>query len=271
MAITTRRMSSPARFAARRGCNSTRWYIRRCVAGWATSCMRSPCRPAHPRTESDPPQRQLSGIEDQEDGRYGSTAHPPEYFRHPRRAVHEGVAGVSAMRLLGRRGADPEPSRGQVQRRRRAVRPGDPPRDQGILELADDPAALRQGGVRRRLRHHSRNVRNRRIAAALRTERRAHPRLGPRHSRLTRGDMAAKAQRIIDVVHRLQAAARAANANGPITENAAENRLVDVDALYLASVHLERMTGDQTGFIDDTLISHRQLGCHAPNERAKKR
>ena len=31
-------------------------------------------------------------------------------------------------------------------------------RHRGILELADHPAALRQGRVRRRLRHHSRDV-----------------------------------------------------------------------------------------------------------------
>ena len=34
-----------------------------------------------------------------------------------------------------------------------------PPGHQGILELADHPAALREGRVRRRLRHHQRDVR----------------------------------------------------------------------------------------------------------------
>ncbi len=48
---------------------------------------------------------------------------------------------------------------------------------QGILELADDPAALRQGRVRRRLRHHPRDVRDRRIAAGLRGKGRPGPRL----------------------------------------------------------------------------------------------
>src|ERR1700751_568103 len=45
-------MSFPAHFAARRGCSNTRWYIRRCVAGWATSFTRLLWRPAHPRTET---------------------------------------------------------------------------------------------------------------------------------------------------------------------------------------------------------------------------
>ena len=36
---------------------------------------------------------------------------------------HEGHAGLPAMRLLGRGGADPQPSRGQVQRHRRPGRP----------------------------------------------------------------------------------------------------------------------------------------------------
>ena len=46
-------------------------------------------------------------------------------------------------------------------------RPGrrrDPPGHQGIRELADDPAALRQRRVRRRLRHRARDVRDRRAA-----------------------------------------------------------------------------------------------------------
>ena len=37
-------------------------------------------------------------------------------------------------------------------------------RHQGILELADDPPALREGRIRRRLRHHQGNVRERRTA-----------------------------------------------------------------------------------------------------------
>ncbi len=43
-------------------------------------------------------------------------------------------------------------------------------RDQGIFQLADDPAALRQGRVRRRLRHHPRDVPGRRAAELPRRE-----------------------------------------------------------------------------------------------------
>ena len=37
-------------------------------------------------------------------------------------------------------------------------RPGDPRRHQGVLAMADDPATLRQGRVRRRLRHRAGDV-----------------------------------------------------------------------------------------------------------------
>src|SRR5438067_1536386 len=50
-AIITRRMSFPAHSVAKPGSNSIRWCIRRSAAGWATSCTRSPCRPAPPRID----------------------------------------------------------------------------------------------------------------------------------------------------------------------------------------------------------------------------
>ena len=56
------------------------------------------------------------------------------------------------------------------QGRQRARGPGAAPGHQGLLELADDPAALRQGRVRRRLRHHPRDVPGRRAAAASRRQ-----------------------------------------------------------------------------------------------------
>src|SRR5882762_6740678 len=71
------------------------------------------------------------------------------------------------MRLLRRGRSDPHRAWRQVQRHRRADRSGDPPGHQGLFELADHPAALRQGRVRRRLRHHPRDVPGRRIAAAV--------------------------------------------------------------------------------------------------------
>jgi hypothetical protein len=44
-----------------------------------------------------------------------------------------------------------------------------------LLELADHPPALRQGRVRRRLRHRARDGRDRRAGAALHRERRRQP------------------------------------------------------------------------------------------------
>jgi hypothetical protein len=75
---------------------------------------------------------------------------------HPVVLFMKGTPPDAAVRLLGacRAGAQ------RVRRRRvplgeRARRPRDPPGHQGIRQLADDPAALRQRRVRWRLRHHA--------------------------------------------------------------------------------------------------------------------
>src|SRR5260370_14900292 len=83
-----------------------------------------------------------------------------------RRAVHEGYAGVSAVRFLRRGGAETRPRRRRLQgpERPRIRRPAQ--RHQDLFQLADHSAALRQGRVRRRLRHHPRDVPGRRVAAA---------------------------------------------------------------------------------------------------------
>ena len=78
-----------------------------------------------------------------------------------RGAVHEGHAHVPAMRLLRRRGSGAVADGREVQGRQRPGRHGNPRRHQGLHQLADDPAALRQRRIRRRLRHHPRNVRKR--------------------------------------------------------------------------------------------------------------
>src|SRR5690349_17472010 len=52
MATTTPRTWCPAPSAVKAGCSSTSLCIRRCRAGWATNCTRSPCRRARPRTET---------------------------------------------------------------------------------------------------------------------------------------------------------------------------------------------------------------------------
>src|SRR5215213_4949960 len=83
-----------------------------------------------------------------------------------RRAVHEGDAAVSAVRFFRPGGANPRPRRGRLQGPERAGIRRPAQRHQDLFKLADDSAALRQGRVRRRLRHHPRDVSGRRAAAA---------------------------------------------------------------------------------------------------------
>src|SRR5579859_904351 len=45
-ATTTKRPSSPSRFAASRACSSTRWFTAPCRAKWAASCTRWRWKPA---------------------------------------------------------------------------------------------------------------------------------------------------------------------------------------------------------------------------------
>src|SRR5207237_4499714 len=87
-------------------------------------------------------------------------------------------------------------------------------------------------------------------------------------SRRARGDMAAKGQRVADVADRLQAAAGAADNNCAIAKDAAEQRLVDIDALDLVAVHLDGMAGDQAGFVDDAMAGYRQFGRRPPDKCA---
>src|SRR5215469_14565815 len=271
MAIITPPTSSRAPSAAKPGSSSIRWYIRRCAAGWATNCTRSRCRPARPRSETPI-------VEDRKNGRLGSTAHFPKHHRPSGRALHEGNAGVSAMRFLGRSRADPEPPRGQVQRHRCPRRSRDPAGHKGILQLADNSAALCEGRVRRRLRYHPRDVRDRRTAAVLRAERRRRPRLSsPPPGRSVRpegsagGDVGAEGQRVADIADRLEGTADATYRDCPITEDAAEQRLVDGYALDPRAVHFEGVTREETGFVNDALIGHRQLGRRPPDKSAHRR
>ncbi|ABM34214.1 hypothetical protein Aave_3666 [Paracidovorax citrulli AAC00-1] len=94
---------------------------------------------------------------------------PRQVQRHP--AVHEGQRQLPDVRLLGPRHPDPQGLRRGPQGRghgERAGRPGDPPGHQGIQQLAHHPAAVREGRIHRRLRHHDGDVRIRRTAAGAR-------------------------------------------------------------------------------------------------------
>ncbi|CAA9274161.1 MAG: hypothetical protein AVDCRST_MAG04-3320, partial [uncultured Acetobacteraceae bacterium] len=94
----------------------------------------------------------------------------------PRRALHEGNAGLPPVRLLRPGGAGPVPPRRALQRRERPGGHGNPGRHQGLRQLADHPAALRQRRVRGRLRHRHGDVPGRRAADHAQGE--GHPRLG---------------------------------------------------------------------------------------------
>ena len=73
----------------------------------------------------------------------------------------KGTKAMPAVRVLRPGRPDPRPPRRRLQGRQRARGHGHPRGHQGLLQLADDPAALRQGRVRRRLRHRARDVRRR--------------------------------------------------------------------------------------------------------------
>src|SRR5580700_1676123 len=126
------------------------------TAGWSATSLTSPCIfSARTITPTIPKRRST-------DERSSKRAHRARDQRARCRAVHEGYASVPAMRFFQRRGPGAEPFGGQIQGRRRARRPGAAPRDQSVLRLADSPAALCQRRICRRLRHRSRDVRDRR-------------------------------------------------------------------------------------------------------------
>ena len=112
----------------------------------------------------------------------------------PRRAVHEGRTARAAMRLLGQGGRRAGRARRRLRPRRRAGRPGDPRRHQGIRRVADDPAALHRRRAGRRQRHH------RADGQLRRTAHRARPaRAGP-HARRASPSPPAAAQMLRDAV-----------------------------------------------------------------------
>ena len=83
--------------------------------------------------------------------------------------------------------------------------------------------------------------------------------------------MAAKGQRIADIANRLEAAPGAAHDDRAIAEDAAEERLVDVHALDLVAVHLNRMPREQAGLVDHAVVGYRHFGRGASDKRAQRR
>ena len=88
------------------------------AAAWATSFTPWRCRPRAPAGLSRYRERNRMTCHQ----RHRHRPHQAGHRREPRRALHEGHAGLSAMRLLRRRGADPDAARREVQRHRRAGR-----------------------------------------------------------------------------------------------------------------------------------------------------
>src|SRR5262249_15481617 len=86
----------------------------------------------------------------------------------------------------------------------------------------------------------------------------------------TRGNVAAKGQRIANIADRLEAAARAARADRAIAKGAAKQRLVDIHTLDFVAVHLNRVPGQQAGFVDDAVVGYRELSRRAPDETTQR-
>ncbi len=108
-----------------------------------------------------------------------------------RRALHEGRPKSAPMRLLGDRRRHSRRDAARVPDGRRAVGAAHPRGHQGLLVVADDSAAIREGRVPRRLRHRAGDVR---LGRALRGPGRRARRVDPPAHR-AHADRAARARR----------------------------------------------------------------------------
>src|SRR5690348_2575068 len=75
--------------------------------------------------------------------------------------------------------------------------------------------------------------------------------------------MIAEGDRRIHVGERLDTDAHASDDDVAVVEDAAEDRLVDVDALDLVEMHLDGAPADEAALVDDAAVGHRNLGCPA--------
>mmetsp|Transcript_3893 Transcript_3893/g.12781 ORF Transcript_3893/g.12781 Transcript_3893/m.12781 type:complete len:375 (+) Transcript_3893:962-2086(+) len=91
-------------------------------------------------------------------GRHDET-HPVHGRRQHGHALHEGHEDLPPVRLQQHGGPDPQRHRPGLRDLRLPLGRERAVDDQGVLGLADDPPALRRRRVRRRLRHHARDVR----------------------------------------------------------------------------------------------------------------
>src|SRR4030088_2778340 len=71
---------------------------------------------------------------------------------------------------------------------------------------------------------------------------------------LSRGDVIAEVERRSDGIDRLGPLADAPHGDAAVVEDAAENALVDVDALDLVKAHFKRTSLDEAGLVDDAQV-----------------
>src|SRR5262245_14772611 len=78
------------------------------------------------------------------------------------------------------------------------------------------------------------------------------------------GDVIAELDRVGDRLEGLEAGADATHQDVAVTQNAPEDRLVDVDTLDLVHVHLDGFAADEALLVDDAAVGDGDLGGPAP-------
>src|SRR5665213_2057564 len=81
--------------------------------------------------------------------------------------------------------------------------------------------------------------------------------------------MRPEAERVVDIGESLDAAAGAVDRHDAIAEDAAEDRLVDVDALDLRHVHLDRVAVEDAALVDHPPVADGELGEITLDEAAQ--
>src|SRR5262249_8832837 len=75
-----------------------------------------------------------------------------------------------------------------------------------------------------------------------------------------RGDVIAELDRRIHLLERLDADADTTDEDVAVVEDAAEDRLIDVDAFDLVEMHLDGASANEAALVDDAPVGHRDLG-----------
>src|SRR5215831_2836553 len=68
----------------------------------------------------------------------------------------------------------------------------------------------------------------------------------------------------VDIIQRFDANAGPANGDVAVVEHPSQYRLVDIHALNLIHVHLNRVSADEAPLVDDAAVSHINLCGPAP-------